>query len=73
MRMTTDESPLREKMGQPEGPEDILEVSDKYKDQKDIERMNDNSPEANEMNLNSDEKYVVNIDKQAHKSDTEDI
>jgi hypothetical protein len=73
MKMTTDESSLREKMGQPEGPEDILELSDKYDEQQDIERRNDNSPEANEIALNSDEKYVVNIKKHANKSDKETI
>jgi hypothetical protein len=67
--MTTNKSPRREKLGIPVGEVEVDKIPEKYKSQQDIERMNDNSPEINEKNLEGKNEYIVNMKKSPDKKD----
>lgn len=71
MPMTTNKSPLREKLGNPEGEGEEKEKPEKYEKQEEIERTNDNSPTINEADLSGDKTYIVNIKKSSDKRDKE--
>jgi hypothetical protein len=69
--MTTNKSPIREKLGIPAGEASTTKIPDKYESQQDIERLNDNSPEINEQDLTGKNEFIVNVKKSPDKKDKE--